>query len=133
VGDQTILLSDFQHAILAASNGQTQILSSGVLVGGSMAPSQADQILQSIINQTVLQIKAVEVGTDISEAELSERISSFLKQQNYTDFDLQENLKKTGKTMEEYRREFKNEVLKQLLIGRVISPLVTVTEDEVNS
>ena len=133
VADQAILLSDFQHAILASSNGQTQILASGKLIGGTMTASQANQVLESLINQKVLQIKAQELGIDIGEDELSGRINDFLKQQNYTEFDLQEQLKKTGKTMDEYRHEFKNEVLKQELIGRVISPLVTVTDDEVNS
>jgi len=133
VADQAILLSDLQHAILATSNGQTQISANGKLTGGTMTAVQANQLLESIINQKVLQIKALELGIDVSDAELSARINDFLKQQNYTEFDLQEQLKKTGKTLEEYRAEFKNEVLKQELIGRVISPLITVTEDEVNS
>src|SRR6185312_10317363 len=58
VSDQSILLSDLQNAILAASNGQTQILANGKLIGGKMTPEQANQILQSIINQKVLQIKS---------------------------------------------------------------------------
>lgn len=133
VADQAVLLSDFQHAILTASNGQTQILANGKLVGGKMTTDQANQILQSVINQKVLQIKAQEVGIDVSDDELSGRINDFLRQQNYTEFDLEEQLKKVGKSMDEYRHEFKNEILKQELIGRVISPLVTVTDDEVNS
>lgn len=133
VSDQSILLSDFQQAILGASKGQTQILSTGKLVGGTLTPQQANQILQSIINQKVLQIKSTEMGIDVGDAELTGRISEFLKQQNFTEFDLDEQLKKSGKTKEEYRQEFKNEILKQELIGRVISPTVTVTNDEVNS
>ncbi len=133
VSDQAILLSDFQHVILAASNGQTQLLPTGKLMGGTMTPLEGKQLLETFINQKVLQLKALELGMDVSEEDLSQRINDFLKQQNYTEFDLQEQLKKSGKSMEDYRKEFKNEVLKQQLIGRVISPLVTVTEDEVNS
>ena len=33
--------------------------------------------------------------------------------------------------MEDYRKEFKTEILKQSLIARVISPLVNVSEEEV--
>jgi len=83
VADQAILLSDLQHAILATSNGQTQISANGKLPGGTMTAVQANQLLESIINQKVLQIKALELGIDVSDAELSARINDFLKQQNY--------------------------------------------------
>ncbi len=133
IGDRVILLSDFQHAIAAASAGQSQISSNGKLFGGTLSSQQAEQILESLINQKVLEVKSQELGLDISEEQLTERISEFLKQQNLTEFDLNEQLKKTGKEMVDYRHEFKNEILKQELISRVISPLVTVTQDEVNN
>lgn len=133
VADQVLLLSDLQQAIFISTNGQTKLLPNGHLVGGALTTAQANQILESLINQKVLQIKAIELGFDISEEELTQRINEFLKQRGYADNDLENQLIKTGKSMDDYRKEFKNEVLKQLLIGRIISPLVNVSDDDVKN
>jgi parvulin-like peptidyl-prolyl isomerase len=133
VADDVILLSDLQEAILAASEGKTSINASGKLTGAHFSVEKANQILQNLINQKVLSIKASELGLNVTDDELSARINEFLKQQGYTEAQLETQLKHTGKTMAEYRTQFKNEVLKQQVIGRIISPLVNVSNDEVNS
>jgi parvulin-like peptidyl-prolyl isomerase len=133
VTDQVLLLSDLQQAIFISSGGQTKLLPNGRLVGGTLNTDQARQILESLINQKVLQIKAIELGFDISEEELSQRIDEFLKQRGYSESDLENQLARSGKSIEDYRKEFKSEVLKQLLIGRIISPLVNVSDDDVKN
>lgn len=133
VTDQVLLLSDLQQAILITTNGQTRLLSNGQLIGGTLTTEQANQILESLINQKVLQIKAIELGFDVSEEELSQRIQEFLKQRGFSESDLDAQLTKSGKSMQDYRTEFKSEVLKQQLIGRIISPLVNVSDDEVKT
>ncbi len=133
ITDQVLLLSDLQQAVYLSSNGQTRLMPNGLLVGGNMTTTQASQILESMINQKVLQAKAVELGIDIPDDELSQRINEFLKQRGFSEEDLKDQLEKSGKSMEDYRKEFKTEILKQSLIARVISPLVNVSEEEVKS
>ncbi len=133
VTDQVLLLSDLQQAIFITTNGQTRLLPNGQLIGGNFTTHHASQILESLINQKVLQIKAIELGFDVSEEELTQRIQEFLKQRGFSEVDLDAQLTKSGKSMQDYRTEFKSEVLKQQLIGRVISPLVNVSDDEVKS
>lgn len=133
IANDAILLSDFQNAITAVSQGKTMLLPSGHLVGGDLTPAQAQIILQRLIDQKVLEMKAADVGINVGDKELSQRIEEFLRRQNLTPQELEEQLTKAGKSMESYRQDFKKEVLKQELIGRVISPLVTITNDEVNS
>lgn len=133
VTDQVILLSDLQHAVLVASQGQTRLLASGQLVGGSLTQNHAQQILDTLINQKVLQIKSQELGFDVPDEELTSRIQDFLSQRGFSETELEEQLTKSNKSLEEYRSEFKNELLKQQLIGRVISPMVNVSDDEVKS
>ncbi|APJ02475.1 SurA N-terminal domain-containing protein [Silvanigrella aquatica] len=133
IADQVILLSDLQQAIFISTNGQTRLSPNGRLYGGNLVPQQASQIMESIINQKVLQVKAIELGLDVSEDDLSKQIDNFLKQRGFSEEELQNQLAKSGKSMKEYRQEFKNEVLKQELIGRVISSLVSVSDDEVKS
>ncbi len=133
VTNQLLLLSDLQQAILVTTNGQTRLTPNGQLIGGTLSTSHASQILESLINQKVLQIKATELGFDVSEEELTQRIQEFLRQRGFSDVVLEAQLEKSGKSMQDYRTEFKSEVLKQQLIGRVISPLVNVSDDEVKS
>jgi parvulin-like peptidyl-prolyl isomerase len=133
VAGSPILLSDLQQAILNASNGQTHLLANGRLIGGNITAKQAEQIFQSLINEKVLQTKAAELGLDLTNEELTQRINGFIKQQGYTQANLEEQLKLNHKSMEDYRKEFKSEILKQEVIGKVISPLVSVTNDEVKA
>lgn len=133
VSDRIILLSDLQQAISTASRGKTRLLPSGQLVGGDLTPNQAEQILQSLINEKVLQAKAAELGLDMSEEELTQKIDGFIKQQGYTHANLEEQLRLNHKSMEDYRKEFKNEVLRQEVIGKALGSLVSVTNDEVKA
>lgn len=132
VGDQVILLSDLQRAIFLESKGQTKLLPNGKLEGGTLSSEQANQIFESIVNQKILQIKAKDLGFEVTEDELTQRIDDFLKQQNYTKEDLERQLQNSGVSFEEYRKDFRNGILKQQVIGRVIVPLVSVSNDEVN-
>lgn len=132
VGDQVILLSDFQRAVFLESKGQTKLLADGRLEGGALSAEQANQIFESIVNQKILQIKAKDLGFEVSEEELTQRIDEFLKQQGFAKSDLEQQLQNSGVSFEEYRKDFRNGILKQQVIGRVIVPLVSVSNDEVN-
>jgi len=133
ISDRVILFSDLQQSIASLSKGQTRLLASGKLIGGTVSPEQANQILQSLINEKVLQIKASDLGLDLTDDELTQRINQFIKQQGYKISDLEAQLLQSHKSMDDYRKEFKNEILRQQVIGKVISPLVTVTNEEVKA
>ncbi len=133
VADRAILLSDFQKLLYTATEGKTSIDANGKLSGGEITPEQAQQMLNFFINQKILEVKAALIGIEVSEEELTQKINDFLTQQHLTQTDLEIQLGKAGKSMKEYRSEFKSEILKQELIGKVISPLVTVTDDEINN
>lgn len=114
VGTESILLSDLRQAM-------------------SLYPQVSEKdLLSALIDEKIIEIKARDIGVDVSEEELSRSIDDFLKSQNLDEAKLIAELEKNGKTLQEYREEFKKEVIKQQLIGRVISPFVNVTTDEVN-
>ena len=133
VAGQAILLSDFQAAVLAFSGGQTKVSASGLLIGGTLSPEHAHDILQGLINQKIIQFKSEEVGLTMSDEEVEQRIGEFLKQRGMTQAELEENLKINKISYEDYKTAFQQDHTKQMFIGRVISPQVTVTDDEINS
>lgn len=133
VGDEPVLLSDLQKVVRAASNGQTRLKPNGQLAGGSIGPSEANQLLEQVINQKVLNLRVREMGLNVDDDELTTEIDNFLKSQNISQEQFQQILKSEGETQESHRDEFRQQLETQRFIGRVIRPLVTVTEDEVRS
>jgi parvulin-like peptidyl-prolyl isomerase len=133
VGDEIILLSDFQRAVSMASESKSTLSASGKLSGGTMTVEEANRVLEQLINQRVMAIKIRELGLQVTKDELSTEIESFLKRQNLTPEKLQEQLTAEGESMDNYREEFQRQLEMERLIGRMIRPTVSVTDDDVRS
>ncbi len=114
VGNESILLSDLKQTV-------------------DMYPNiAANDALNSLIDEKVIEIKADSLGIVINDEELSKSITDFLQSQNFSEADLAQELERNGKSMQEYREVFRKEMVKQQLIGRAISPFITVSNDEVS-
>lgn len=131
IADEPLLLSELQRAIAMASQRQTQLTADGQLLGGSLSAVDADVILEQLINQKILSIRTRELGLNLSEDELDAELAAFLKQQNINEEQFYQLLQNEGETAESHREEFRKQVETQRFIGRVIRPLVSVTEDQV--
>lgn len=131
VADEPLLLSELQRAVLLASQKQTRLSPSGELTGGTLTPGEAEIILEQLVNQKILEIRTRELGLNLGEDELDSELKSFLQQQNISEEKFQEILKQEGETTESHRQEFRKQVETQRFIGRVIRPLVSVTEDQI--
>lgn len=133
VGEEIILISDLQRAVRAASEGQTSLSPTGQLSGGALSPADAEQLLEQLVNQKVLGLRVRDLGIDLGEEELDSEIAALLKQQNVSREEFERILVQEGETPESHREEFRNQLETQRFIGRIIRPLVTVTEDEVKN
>lgn len=131
IADEPLLLSELQRAIYLASQHQTRMSSTGQLIGGSMTSTDAEVILEQLINQKILSIKTREMGLNLGEEELDSELRTFLQQQNISEEKFAELLKAEGETVESHREEFAKQIETQRFIGRVIRPLVSVTEDQI--
>jgi peptidyl-prolyl cis-trans isomerase SurA len=131
VADEPLLLSELQQAIFQITNKSTKLNSLGKLTGGSLSTKDAEIILEQLINQKILSLRTRELGLNLSEDELDSEIRAFLQQQNISEDKFQDILKAEGQSVESHREEFRKQVETQRFIGRVIRPLVSVTEDQV--
>ncbi|NBW80397.1 hypothetical protein EBR21_01460 [bacterium] len=131
IADEPLLLSELQRAVNLASQHQTKLTPNGQLVGGSMSSTDADIIIEQLINQKILGIKTRELGLNLGEDELDSELKSFLQQQNISEDKFAELLRAEGETVESHREEFAKQIETQRFIGRVIRPLVSVTEDQI--
>lgn len=133
IGDEPILWSDVSKALHVASDRQTKLGPTGKLSGGAMSTADANALLDQIIDQRVLATKVREFNLTVAEDELDVEIQNFLKNQNITHEKFLELLKQEGETEESHREEFRTQLETQRFVGRVIRPLVSVTEEEVKN
>jgi peptidyl-prolyl cis-trans isomerase SurA len=133
VADEIVLLSDLQKAIQITTNKATKLLPDGKLVGGNLSPDAAQNVLEQLINQKVISVKTRELGLQISEEELSSEIENYLRSQNISQEKLVSSLQDEGETYDTYREEFRHQMETQRIIGRVVRPSVSVTDDDVKS
>ncbi|MEN9808714.1 MAG: hypothetical protein RLZZ488_281 [Pseudomonadota bacterium] len=131
IADEPMLLSELQRAVFIASEKRTRLSPQGQLLGGQLSTADAEIILEQLINQKILGIRARELGLNLGDDELDSELRAFLQQQNISEDKFQEILQAEGETVESHREEFRKQVETQRFIGRVIRPLVSVTDDQI--
>ena len=131
VGDEIILLSDLQNAITHRSEGKGHLLSDGSLRG--ISKDEVQSILDTLVFDKIVEFKVQENKLSLTDIELNERINAFLQQQNYTIEQLETSLQNSGRTMEDYKKDFRKQVEQELLIGKIISPFIAATHEEIES
>jgi parvulin-like peptidyl-prolyl isomerase len=131
IADEPLLLSELQKAVFLTSQKQTRLTAQGQLVGGQMTAADAETVMDQLINQKILSIRVRELGLNLSEDELDSELKSFLQQQNISEDKLSELLRAEGETPDSHREEFRKQIETQRFIGRIIRPLVSVTDDQI--
>lgn len=114
----------------------TQKVTKGPLVSLSEFPAKKgakpfDIALNDLINMTLVEIESEKIGIEITEENLTEEITSFAKKKNLTLEKLKEILESQNMPFETYKKDFKNQLLISKFQGRVILPLVNVTEKDI--
>jgi peptidyl-prolyl cis-trans isomerase SurA len=133
VGGQILLLSDLRRSISLASRGQADVNPAGELIGSGLTAVQAEEILDKLIEQSLLELKVKELSLEVSASELDAEITQFLEQRKIQRTDFLDMLASEGETEQSHRSEFKRQLETQRFIGRVIKPLVSVSDEEVRS
>jgi peptidyl-prolyl cis-trans isomerase SurA len=135
----------FIDGIVAAVDG-TVILDSqvqekvhkGPLVVVSPSPAldsalSKEKALQDEINMSIILRKCKELEITVEESKVDEHITRILEQ-NKTNLDgLKEFLRQQGKSFPSYRQDIKNQILLMHFRGRVLMPLVKVTERDIEN
>jgi peptidyl-prolyl cis-trans isomerase SurA len=87
--------------------------------------------LEDLVNKKLILQKAVEVGIDVSEENLEQEIKSFLQRRNLTKESLNAALSQQGMTYEQYKEDFKTQMVINQFEGRELMPQVKVTDRDV--
>lgn len=133
VGGQILLLSDLQRVVVISSRGGATLTAAGQIKGSGIRAEEVEALFEKLIDQSILDIKVKELGIEVTESELDAEIDRFLQGRGISREDFLQMLRREGETELSHRSEFKRQLESQRLIGRVIRPLVSVTDEEVRS
>lgn len=125
VGGKPVTFSDIRHRV-----------EQGPLVVLSPFPSTTEarpteQALNDLINLKLVELEAEKLGIVFSDDDLEAEIDAFAKKRNLTVDKLKEILAAQGMPYDQYKRDFKTQLIASKFQGRVILPQVNVSDKDI--
>lgn len=99
------------------------------LQGGT--PPDKKQLLDTLITDRLIEKEALEKGIIVKDEDVDRYIADIKQRNKLTDAQLQAALEAQGIAMPDYRKQIRQEIERQQLIGREIRGKVSVTPEEV--
>ena len=87
--------------------------------------------LQDLINKKLIMQKADELDIQVTEEALNEEIKSFLVRRKLSHEDLLKALAEQGMSYEQYKEDFKTQMVINQVQGREVLPLVKITDRDI--
>jgi peptidyl-prolyl cis-trans isomerase SurA len=88
-------------------------------------------ILESLITEKIIEKEVQETGVIVRDEDIDRYVDGIKERNRITDEQLAEALEKQGLTLEQYRRQVREELQRQQLINREIRGKVNVTPEEI--
>jgi peptidyl-prolyl cis-trans isomerase SurA len=92
-----------------------------------------EDMLSRLIDQKIKDQEIKHFNITISEKEIDQTIERIKEANFYTDEDLRTALAYDGLTMEEYRKQIKEQILRTKLVNLKIKSKIVITEDDIKS
>ncbi len=92
-----------------------------------------ERALQDSINFELVMAKAKDLEIDVRDDEVEAEIKSFLESRGLTRDGLLEHLTQQKMNYEDYKSDFRNQMILRRFQGRVITPLVKLTDKDVET
>jgi len=89
------------------------------------------QVLESLINDILIEQEAARLKVTVSETELDSQIDDLKKKNNLTQQQLQTELLKEGMTLKDFREKLRKDNVKKRLLGYMVHRKAMVTDEEV--
>lgn len=99
--------------------------------GDPRAEELRRQVLESMINDILIEQEAARLKINVSETELDSQIDELKKKNNLTQAQFQAELAKEGLTLKEFRKRMREDNMKKRLLGFMVHRKVLVTDDEI--
>lgn len=128
VNDDIITLGEFEKALTEMRSKLAQ--------AGQGAPSERElreKVIEQMVYEKLLQLHAVDTGINVSEAMLDEATKNLARQNNLSEEQLFQQLQTDDISVEEFRKNLKNQLLIQRVIDRDVKRQISVLDSEVDA
>jgi peptidyl-prolyl cis-trans isomerase SurA len=129
------LVAEVNGAAITLSEAKVKV-DKGPLVEVSPYPAKEQDApmqvaIQDLINKKLIMQKADELEIEVTDAAVGEEIDRFMKGRNLTKEQLNDALAEQGMTYDQYREDFKTQMIMNQFQGREIVPQVKISDRDV--
>jgi peptidyl-prolyl cis-trans isomerase SurA len=90
-------------------------------------------LLDQLINSKLADQEIERAQITVSEKEIDETIERIKESRSVSDEQLREGLARQGMTMEEYRREIREQILRNKLVNREVKSKIVITKEDIKA
>ena len=98
---------------------------------GMPAIDERRQVLERLIEESLIRQRAAEIGLTVSDAEVETAVQDVLRQNRLSQEQLDAALTKEGVTPDDYRQNLRRQILRFKLVGREVQSLIEVSGREI--
>jgi peptidyl-prolyl cis-trans isomerase SurA len=121
--------------VVAVVNNEVITLSELVRVAqvhfSNADPSRYREVLEKLIDQKLIDQASKDMSIKVSEKEIDAMIQGFKENNKITDVQLKDALQQQGLTWEEYRKEIREGIRRNQVIGQMVRSKISVSEKEI--
>ena len=92
-----------------------------------------NDLLDQLINRKLTDQEIKHLNIQISEVEIDAAIERIKEARSYTDEDLRNGLTQQGLTLEDYRNEMKEQILRSRVVNREVKSKVVITSEDIKA
>ncbi len=130
VNNDIVLLSDIDKALVPYKMNIMQQHLPEETEKNVLAQAR-NEILAGLINEKLGRQQAADLGIIVSDQEVTEALDQMKQSMLYSDDAFQSYLSEIGQTVDEYRENVKNQLIKNKLLSHEVKSKIVVTREEV--
>jgi peptidyl-prolyl cis-trans isomerase SurA len=92
-----------------------------------------EKVLNQMVDEKLTDQEIERYNIRVSEEAIDNTIEEMKKQRHMTDQQLRDSLQKEGLTMEEYRTQMKNQILRVRLVNREVKSKIVITDEDIRA
>lgn len=92
-----------------------------------------DKVLDQMVDEKLTDQEIRRFNIQVSEEAIDKTVEEMKKRTYMTDQQLRDSLKKEGLTMDEYRVQMKNQILRVRLVNREVKSKIVITEEDIRA
>ena len=119
VNDDLITLSDLNRYISSIPPGTAEI--------------DRDRVLNDLVEQMILEQEAAKLGITVSDPEIDMSIENIRTKAGMSHELMEEMLKKENLTKEQFRKQWRLQIISGKLVNSIVKGRVAVTDDEIEN